>query len=77
MTITVLYSCVSCGLNKIPLDVPARDSPAVDVVLWMQSTVERVADDHRRRSPSCDAKKLSDLLIPITGTDRIGGPAVQ
>jgi hypothetical protein len=74
LTIQVLYSCARCGLKKIPLDVPARESPAEDVLVWMNHTVALVGHDHRRLSPSCEAKKIDALLIPMTGTDRVGGP---
>jgi hypothetical protein len=33
--------------------------------------------DHRRRSPRCTPKTLSEVMIPIAGADRIGGPAVN
>lgn len=72
MVITVLYSCHECGLERVPVGVPARDHE--EVMDWMRQTFRLVSADHRRRSPTCHPVTLSDLSIPIEGTDRIGGP---
>ena len=57
------------------LEVPARDHE--DVTDWMASTVRCVQQDHKRRSPTCRAKKLDELMIPMTGTDRVGGKPIN
>lgn len=75
MTITVLYSCVLCGLDRATCVVPARADE--DVRVWMDQTIRVVAADHAHRSPTCTAQQLSNLMIPMTGADRIGGLAVQ
>lgn len=76
MKITLKYSCHTCGLRKVEVDVPARTDE--DVVEWMKKTVgEHVQADHQRRSPGCSATHVQDLMIPMTGTDRVGGPVVQ
>lgn len=75
MNITCKYSCPPCGLKRVALDVPARSVESVTA--WMDATVRRISADHRRRSPHCHAPKLEELLIPMTGTDKVGGPAVQ
>lgn len=75
MNITVMYSCKPCGLKKIHLAVPARADE--DVRAWMEATVLLVKGDHDRRSPHCHPKELSELYIPMTGTNRVGGPTVQ
>ena len=75
MTIIVKYSCHGCGLTKVDVAVPARESE--DVVTWMDQTVRLAGADHRRRSPHCHPKAVQDLMIPMTGRDRIGGPPVQ
>lgn len=75
MTTTCKYSCKLCGIKRVALEVPARSVESVTA--WMDATVRRIAADHRRRSPHCRAKELTELLIPTTGTDRIGGPVVQ
>lgn len=75
LTITVFYTCQDCGLQHVICVVPARQDD--DVRVWMDRTVRLVAADHRRRSPRCQAQSLTELRIPMTGTDRIGGVAVQ
>lgn len=75
LTIIVFYSCALCGLRRVPVTVPAR--AAEDVLDWMAVTVRRVSDDHHTRSPHCRPATLTDLLIPASGTDRIGGPAIN
>ena len=75
MDITVLYSCALCGLDRAPCSVPVRRDE--DVRLWMDATIRLVAANHAYRSPDCTAQQLSDLMIPMTGADRMGGPAVQ
>ena len=37
----------------------------------------RVGADHHLRSPECLSDHLQNLKIPITGADRVGGPAIQ
>jgi hypothetical protein len=76
VTIGVIYSCEGCGLRNVSLDVPARTEQET-VTTWMDATVRRLSADHRRRSPLCRAKALQEVKIPITGTQRIGGPKVQ
>ena len=75
MTIRVFYSCALCGLIKVGLDVPARE--VEDVRVWMDSTILLLSQDHNRLSPHCHPTTLTNLLIPMTGVDRIGGPAVS
>ncbi len=75
MTTTCKYTCKLCGIQRVAIELPARSTESVTV--WMDATVRRIAADHRRRSPHCQAKELSELLIPMTGTDKVGGPVVQ
>ena len=72
MTITCKYSCKACGLNRVALEVSARQLQSVTV--WMEETAQCISADHRRRSPHCHAPTMTELLIPMTGTDRVGGP---
>lgn len=72
MTITVKYSCPLCGLSRVECDVPARGDE--DVVVWMEQTIAVVGRDHARRSPACHPERLHDLMIPMTGVDKVGGP---
>lgn len=73
--IEVLYSCHECGLNKVPVLVPARESEGV--IEWMNATVRVLARDHSQRSPRCETKALNDIMIPISGADRVGGPVAN
>lgn len=75
MNIVVKYSCHACGLKRVDLSVRARESE--EVTTWMDATVRAVAADHRRRSPSCRATTLSELMIPTTGTSKVGGPTMN
>lgn len=75
MTTRVMYSCHLCGLRKIQLDVPAREEE--DVKAWLDATARLVHVDHQHRTPGCPNPKIDDLMIPMTGTDRVGGPIVN
>ena len=75
LTIRCFYSCPLCGLKKAAVEVQARGSE--DVVAWMDATIRTIAADHRRRSPLCRPVQLHDLMIPIHGSEKIGGPSVS
>ncbi len=75
LRIFVKYSCPLCGLFAVPCSVPARGEE--DVRAWVEQTIHLVAEDHARRSPSCHPKRLHNLMIPMAGSDRIGGPVMQ
>ncbi len=76
MNITVKYSCYQCGLRDAELSVPAREDE--DVVVWMERMVgQNIKTDHARRSPHCRATSVQNLMIPITGAQKIGGPTAQ
>lgn len=75
LTITVFYSCRDCGLRKVGCDVPARAEESV--VDWMRETGRRLSTDHSRRSPERHPVALVDILIPMTGTAKVGGPSIQ
>lgn len=74
--ISVMYSCVLCGLQKNVVRVPARPEN-MDLKKWMDQTIQFVSDDHRSRSPDCIAASLTDLLIPTDGISWVGGPPIQ
>lgn len=74
MTLTTLmYSCKLCGLHRVKVPVRSRETEE-SVTAWMDHTIHMIAFDHRRRSPVCQAKEITEVMIPLTGTDRIGGP---
>lgn len=74
--ITIRYSCHLCRLEKVHCDVPERQEGA-DISDWMKIVGAHLSDDHARRSPNCHPDSLSDVLIPVSGAQYIGGPAVQ
>ena len=74
LDLVVKYSCFACGLHCVTCRVPARGVKE-DVVDWMRKVVSpHLVRDHEARSPECRPKTLSEVMIPMTGTDRIGGP---
>lgn len=75
MNIIVYYSCSLCGLTKIGCQVRARENESV--IDWMNTMGLALSNDHRRRSPDCHPIQLDNIMIPITGADKIGGPELQ
>lgn len=75
ITITVKYSCGLCRLEKIELLVPARENESIDQ--WLQETIQRIADDHAKRSKGCFPDHLKDIMIPVYNENQIGGPELQ
>lgn len=75
MTILCYYSCHLCGLTKIPVEVPVRGEE--DVITWVTETARLMSRDHDARSPDCHPKELHDLMIPVSGADKIGGPSIS
>jgi hypothetical protein len=69
----VCYSCRLCGLERVRVEVPARGEEPI--ATWLPATVRRLCADHDRRSPACHPTTLSEVLIPMTGAARVGGPA--
>jgi hypothetical protein len=75
-TIAVRYSCPDCGLVGAICAVSARGDE--DVIAWTEKVLAvALSEDHRRRSPWCTPKGLKDVMIPITGADKVGGPSLQ
>jgi hypothetical protein len=69
--ITVLYSCTQCSLRKVPCDVPVRGEE--DVVKWVREVMAKaISEHHRKQSPWCTADKITDVMIPVSGAERIG-----
>lgn len=70
--ITVRYSCPNCGIKGRDVQMAARGDE--DVITWMEHTcIPTVSRDHAATSPLCTATSLSDLMIPITGAEKVGG----
>lgn len=72
LTIQCFYSCPKCGLQKVAVDVRARQ--AEGLADWWDTLLLALADDHRRRSPGCHPKTLTNVMIPMTGTEQVGKP---
>ncbi|OFW05669.1 MAG: hypothetical protein A3H96_11455 [Acidobacteria bacterium RIFCSPLOWO2_02_FULL_67_36] len=75
LTIIVRYSCGLCGLYRVECVLPARGEE--DVPVWMDATVRLLCLDHSKRSPRCHATELRDIMVTISGLDRIGWPVLQ
>ena len=75
MNITVLYSCSQCGAVERPVEVKARTTE--DVVDWMKSLSYVLSRHHDKHSPGCHVTTLTEVKIPATGIDRIGGAPVN
>lgn len=74
--IRVFYSCSDCGLCRVGVSVIAREEDE-DLLAWMHKIGQELGADHDRRSPGCSPGILGDILIPMHGTNRVGGPSVQ
>lgn len=74
--IEVRYSCVACGVQRATVAVPARGEE--DVVVWVKDVMApAIGEDHAARSPFCSSRTMSEVLIPITGAEKVGGPVVN
>ena len=75
-TIDVKYSCAACGIHRISVKVQARQFE--NVIDWVEKTMaQAISDDHSQRSPHCISRTMSEVMIPMTGAEKVGGPAVQ
>ena len=64
--ITVMFTCKVCGVEKVKVSVPARESPGKDLMEWMDETMLECMAMHLAHSPLCSTKHL-DLMIPLAG----------
>lgn len=76
MNITVKYSCYVCRLAMVDVEVPARAEDE-DLMHWMDVLCHKLSRDHHERSPRCRNIVLNDVMIPMAGNERVGGPAVH
>lgn len=75
-TIKCLYSCEGCGIERAEVEVPIRTTQ--DVAEWMERVVIYIVSGHHAaHSPECTAQTMRDVMIPITGADKIGGSSLQ
>lgn len=73
MYIECKYSCFLCGLSRVVFKVRART--VEDITTWMEDVLTpALVADHSLRSPNCHPDTMSELLVPITGSSKIGGP---
>lgn len=77
ITLAVQYTCLLCGIRDAVVQVPARRSEAEDLKAWMDATIVLISAHHRRRSPTCHPRTLTNMKIPIDGVAYVGGPPVQ
>lgn len=75
-TIKCIYSCKACGLKKVAVPVPVREQ-GQDLMVWMNTLMMSLGGDHFKRSPHCKTTSLDEVMIPITGANQVGGPAVN
>ena len=76
ISIRVQYSCFVCSTIKAGVDVPARGDE--DLKTWMDALLVILSRDHDQRSPTCPTDgSLHDVMIPISGAVKVGGPPVQ
>jgi hypothetical protein len=74
--VTVRYSCSLCGIKDREVKVRARENE--DVVQWVKEIcMVAVGGDHAAISPSCQATSVENLMIPISGADKVGGVVRQ
>jgi hypothetical protein len=59
------YSCSLCGLHRVICRVDAR-KPDQKIDEWMDNLTAALSADHRKRSPGCNPRTLSEVLIPTT-----------
>jgi hypothetical protein len=72
VTITVLYSCGECGIERQPVPIEER-GPREDIKAWMDKVTAGLATDHQLRSMGCRSTTLREVMIPAPkGTTRIG-----
>jgi hypothetical protein len=72
----VRYTCHICALEDVVCEVQER-AKGQDLEKWIQYLAAALRDDHHERSPECKAEGLSDVKIPTTGAEHIGGPTVE
>ena len=70
-TVQIQYSCAVCGLTDASVNVPER---VIDnVIHWFEHiAMPRVMEDHRKRSPDCKPKSLTNIKMPIAPDGTIG-----
>lgn len=74
--INIMYSCDECGIHRRTVQVRARDER--DVVAWMNEVlIVAISMDHEVKSPRCAARKISNVMIPVTGAGKVGGLPIQ
>jgi hypothetical protein len=68
------YSCSLCGIYRQEVDVQSRQDELITD--WMDNVmIPALVADHEVRSPNCHPTKLSEVMIPMMGSNQIGGCA--
>jgi hypothetical protein len=74
--VTIRYSCHLCGIEKREVRVRARENE--DVVQWLEQVcMVDLGADHAAVSPYCHPTELKDIMIPLSGVDKVGGVVKQ
>lgn len=68
-TVTVMYSCKSCGTDEREVQVRARNKDE-EVRTWVEAVRAAVGRDHSRHMRMCRST-VCDLKIPLGGK-RVG-----
>jgi hypothetical protein len=70
------YSCSLCGIHRNEVEVKSRQNE--EVTDWMDKVlISTLIADHEARSPGCHPDAFAQVMIPVTGTDRIGGSVLN
>lgn len=69
-TVTVMYSCKSCGTWDREVQVRARNKDE-EIRTWVEAVRDAVSRDHNRHFRMCSST-VCDLKLPLNGTGRVG-----
>ena len=75
--LVVEYSCSLCGIVRAKVAMAYRDENQPINVFMETCVIVAIARDHHIRSPQCQAKEITEIWIPTSGVQWIGGPPIQ
>lgn len=76
--LTAYFSCKKCGIVKAQTQVPAREGPHQDVVLWMREIViPALCLAHDEISPHCHPESLQDIMLPAEESAEFIGQQIE
>lgn len=72
MDVELKYTCGLCGLHRVACKAVPRGEDQ-GVTDWVENVaIAAIIADHKRRSPDCHPRKLDEIMIPVSGVDRVG-----